>query len=645
MSFQFGSWHFERTSYSSDLGEVLRGVLSVHGPDGVSSYHGNGMSIVYGAFQTTREAQKDEQPFRMPTGKVVTWDGWLDNRDELSRHLGDAVTGDSTDTEIVAAAYERWGTAALSKLLGDWALSIWDPRVQELLLAKDTIGTRHLYWHLRGDHVAWSTALAALVETEDLPPTIDEEYVAGWLSHYPATHVTPYPAVHSVAPGSLVIIRPNKFTISQYADIDISKTIRYRNDREYEEQFRAVFRESIRRRLRSHKPVLAELSGGVDSSSIVCVADQITAESHAEAPRLDTLSFYDPAEPNWDERPYFFIVEQGRGRKGWHIDVSSANGLIPCLGSVASGLTPPDCMGQDRKSELIAECLKANGNRIILSGIGGDEVAGGVPTPIPELANLIVSGRFCLLTRRLTEWAAASRQPWFQLSFASFRGFLPTSIGFAQQNAPASEWLMPKFVKRNRQTLAGYAERLQFSGPQPSVQENLSALKALQRQLECAGRRTRHPHEVRYPFLDRDLLQFLFAIPREQVVRPGQRRSLMRRALAGIVPQPVLERKRKAFILRAPIVSIAKNWSTLETITQQMVSEELGIVNAKKFQDVLLKIRDGHAVPLVPVIRTLLIEQWLRASRRRQLRLERKDVPYEIRDTVVCDFVSMRSAS
>lgn len=640
MSFQFGTWHFEGASCSSDLGEALREVISVHGPDGVSSYRGNGLAIVYGAFQTTREAQNEKQPFHTPSGKVITWDGWLDNRDELSRHLRNAVTGESADVELVAAAYESWGTAALSKLLGDWTLSVWDPRAQQLLLAKDVIGTRHLYWHVCGDHVAWSTALEALVETEDLRPAFDEEYVAGWLSHYPATHVTPYPAVHSVSPGSLVIIQPNQYTITQYASIDISQTIRYRNDQEYEEHFRSVFRESIRRRLRSHKPVLAELSGGVDSSSIVCMADQLIADSQAEAPRLDTLSFYDPAEPNWDERPYFFTVEQGRGQKGWHVNVSRANGLIPCLGNAASGLTPTDCAGQGGKSELIAECLKANGNRIVLSGIGGDEVAGGVPTPIPELANLIVGGRFWLLARRLTEWAIASRQPWFHLLFACLRGFLPMNIGFAHHNAHASEWLMPKFVTRNRQILTGYRERLRFSGPSPSVQENVSALKALQRQLECAARRTTQPHEVRYPFLDRDLLQFLFAIPREQIVRPGQRRSLMRRALAGIVPQAVLERKRKAFILRAPIVAIAENWSALEKLTKQMVSEEMGIVNAKKFRDVLLKIRDAHAVPLVPVIRTLLIEQWLRANRQPQLRLERRDVPYETRDAFACDFVS-----
>jgi asparagine synthase (glutamine-hydrolysing) len=640
MSFQFGTWHFEGRNCALDLDEALRGVLSVHGPDRVSSYHDNWMTILYGAFETTGEAQNEKQPFCTPTGKVMTWDGWLDNRNDFSRQFRDKVASDSADVEIVAEAFERWGIEAFPKLVGDWTLSIWDPGTRVLILAKDVIGVRRLYWHASNDHVAWSTALEPLVKMEDPPRTFDEEYVAGWFSHFPAPHVTPFPALHSVSPGSLVIVRPNQCTTMQYAGPDVPKTIRYHDDREYEEHFRAVFHESIRRRLRSNRPVLAELSGGMDSSSIVCVADQLIAHSQAKAPRLDTLSFYDPAEPNWDERPYFTTVEQIRSREGWHINVSHANGQIPCLGDTTSGLTPADCAGQARRSEMIAECLKANGNRVVLSGIGGDEVAGGVPTPIPELANLIVGGRFCLLARRLTEWAIASREPWFHLLFASVRGFSPTKAGLKRNNAYAIEWLMPEFVARNREALSGYEERLRFAGPPPSVQENLSALRALQRQLECSARRTTEPHEVRYPFLDRDLLQFLFAVPREQVVRPGQRRSLMRRALAGIVPQAVLARRRKAFILRAPILAITRNWSTLEKITQQMVSEEMGIVNAKKFRDVLLKIRDGHAVPLVPVIRTLLIEQWLRASRQPQLRIERKDVPYETRGAFARNFVS-----
>src|SRR6202044_2689500 len=102
-------------------------------------------------------------------------------------------------------------------------------------------------------------------------------------------------------------------TVTKYWDFDPAKKIRYRTDVEYEEHFRALFTESVRRRLRSDAPVLAELSGGMDSSSFECVADTIIAAGAADTPRIDTLSYYNDSEPHWDERSYFTKVEEKRG--------------------------------------------------------------------------------------------------------------------------------------------------------------------------------------------------------------------------------------------------------------------------------------------------------------------------------------------
>ena len=93
--------------------------------------------------------------------------------------------------------------------------------------------------------------------------------------------------------------------MTRHWDFDPAARIRYRTDSEYEEHFRVVFAESVRRRLRSDAPILAELSGGIDSSSIVCMADTIIARDADAFPRLDTLSYYNESEPHWNERPLF----------------------------------------------------------------------------------------------------------------------------------------------------------------------------------------------------------------------------------------------------------------------------------------------------------------------------------------------------
>jgi len=130
----------------------------------------------------------------------VTWDGRLDNRADLIGELRDVLTNTMTDVSIVAAAFDHWGTNCLARLIGDWALSIWNPNNQSLLLAKDPIGTRHLYYSLQKDEVTWSTILDPLVQSTGKNFSLCEEYMAGWLSFFPAANLTPYVDIRSVLP-------------------------------------------------------------------------------------------------------------------------------------------------------------------------------------------------------------------------------------------------------------------------------------------------------------------------------------------------------------------------------------------------------------------------------------------------------------
>jgi asparagine synthase (glutamine-hydrolysing) len=621
MSVQFGRWNFEGQPAAPDYIERVSASLAPYGPDSNESYSMGGVRILYRAFHTTKESRREKQPHSSSSGAVITWDGRLDNRAELISELSDSLTNGSRDTDvaIVATAFENWGIDCFAKLIGDWALSVWDPSNRSLILAKDPIGTRHLYYSFDNNQVTWSTIQDPLVRLAGKTFALNEEYIAGWFSMFPAVHLTPCVGIHSVPPSSFVILRHAKHTVSRYWDFDPRTKIRYHTEAEYEEHFRVVFAKAVQHKLRSDRPVLAELSGGRDSSSIVCMADTIIACGAAETPRLDTLSMYDDSEPNWNERPYFTKVEEKRGRTGWHVNVGAqdqepipAPEPSPESADVRFVPTP----GFDgRTSPHFRTCMASQGNRVVLSGFGGDEVMGGVPTPVPELENLLARAQFDLLAHQLKVWALEKRKPWFHLFWEASRGFFPPAfVGVPKYMRPAP-WLQSTFVERHWAALTGYPSRTKLFGPLPSFQENVGTLDALRRQLGRTALPFEPPYERRYPFLDRGLLEFMFAIPREQVVRPTQRRSLMRRALVGIVPDEILNRKMKAFVARSPMVAISNDWAHFAEMTQNMLSSSLGIVSSERISEALQKVRRGEAVPIISLKRAFSVESWLKDLR------------------------------
>jgi asparagine synthase (glutamine-hydrolysing) len=616
MSVQFGRWNFDGKPVDPTYLAKVSPVIAPYGPDEEGAYAIPNLSILYRAFHTTKESRRETQPHVTESGTVITWDGRLDNRAELIRCLRNLQTSSATDVSIVAAAFEEWSTNCFQKLVGDWALSIWDANSRSLILAKDPIGTRHLYFSVDNDQVTWCTILDPLVLFARKSFALCEEYIAGWLSFLPATHLTPYIGINSVPPSSFVSVREGKHVVTRYWDFDPAKKIRYRTDAEFEEHFRGVFGEAVRRRLRSDSPILAELSGGMDSSSIVSMADTIIARGAPDAPRLDTVSYYDDSEPNWDERPYFTRVEEKRGRTGTHIDVGSQNSFKFDFGGCHFEATP--ACGVDRPSEAsrqIAACISSQGNRVVLSGVGGDEVTGGVPTPTPELQDLLTKGRFTTLAHQLKVWALNKRKPWFHLLFDAVRGFFPPALlGVPNHRRPAA-WLAPTFVKRNRAVLEGYENRLKIFGSLPTFQENMRTLDALRRQIECGALPIEPLYEKRYPYLDRDLLEFMYSVPREQLVRPGQRRSLMRRALVSIVPDELLNRKRKAYVARAPLAALSKELPQLKELAQDMVCSSIGIVDSTIYLKCLEQLCSGRELSIAPILRTIAVEAWLRKQR------------------------------
>lgn len=610
MSVQFGNWSFRRGPGDAINLAPVRAHLAPYGPDGEDGFRDADTNILFFHLQETEATRREEQPFRIGSHQVLTWDGRLDNRSDLLRELAGAVTASGTDVAVVAAAYLRWGLACLPTLVGDWALSIWDSAEQQLVLAKDFLGTRSLFYSVDRTHAQWCTVLDPLVLFAGHQFPLNREYLAGWFGLFPAAHLTPYAGIHSVPPASYVVIRKNSVETKEFWRFAPGKQLVYRNDADYEKHFMELFGQAVERRLRSARPVLAELSGGMDSSSIVCVADRILAKRGAGAPRLDTVTYHSPIEPNWNELPYVEIVEAQRGRTGYRIEVGSDDAFhfdsdIRHFMATPGSLNSPNKSGQE-----FSHVLRESRSRVLLSGIGGDEVLGGAPSPAPLHADLLAAGRLRLLLSQLIAWALVLRKPLYSVVAEALALFFREES--PSRSVPPPAWLCRDFLRDHSRAVRGYPRRTHVFGPRPSFQESLGTIDALRRQLSSFPLSSEPAYHKSYPYLDRDLLEFLFSVPPDQLLRPGQRRSLMRRALAGIVPNELIHRKRKAFVIRGPLTAITSQFASLATMTQEMVGGSLGIVDPPGLIATLNEARSGDVVAVPSLMRVFGIERWLR---------------------------------
>jgi asparagine synthase (glutamine-hydrolysing) len=605
MSVLFGSWTGRgEPSDPGQINEVLR-LLGPYAPEGFAVRTEGSLTLVFGAFHTCSESRRESQPHRTAAGDLLLWDGRLDNRKDLIASAAPGVA-EPCDLAIVSAAYERWGTASFAQLLGDWALSVWHPSDRSVVLARDFLGVRPLFYAVGRDRLVWSSLLDPRVLLRDSKTALSEEYVAGWLSMFPKASLTPYEGIQAVPPGSYVTISDGRVLLRKYWEFDPEKRTRYPSDSDYEDHFRSVFRQSILRRVRSDGPILAELSGGMDSSSIVCMSDRVISEGLQPSPGVDTVSLFDETEPHWDERPYFRRVEEQRSRRGLHIDV---NAPAPPACGRGGAFFPLPSYGDPGRSlaKRFSECILSGPYRVVLSGTGGDEATGGLPTPLPELADLLARMKFAEWGRQLVTWSLSRRKPALKLLFHLFGVFSPRRLP-SHSRLP---WLERDFAERNRLALAGYPERIRFFGALPSFQMNLLALEAMRRQLSCTPLPA-HPHyERRYPFLDRDFLEFCYSLPREQLVRPSERRSLLRRAMKGIVPREILERKRKAFVVRRLISDLQDASGEISSGKASLLSASYGIIRQDEFLRALRNIASDPEPPLVPLLRAIALEAWL----------------------------------
>jgi asparagine synthase (glutamine-hydrolysing) len=611
MGVQAGIWAFDRFSVESDIIGRIDEFTAKQGPDGSSSLSDGPVLMLYRYFHTTKESRRERQPYRTTLGAMVTWDGRLDNRDELISLL--LLTSDQySDAEIVALAFDQFGVNCFQKLKGDWAVAIWSPHQQEMILAKDYIGLRHLYFSRTADRLLWCTDLEALITQSGSQYTLCDEYIAGYLTRSVSSRLTPYQEVHSVRPGTFLRITKQSVVESRYWSFQPRKRIRYRTDSQYEEHFRFLFRQAVCRRLRSDSPILGELSGGIDSSSIICMADLIVAAGEAAPTRLDTLTMYSTRDQGGDERAYSTIIEGKRGRAGHLINRDDfGNPLSPDQTEFDS--TPGRLNRGGNLIRALNELTKSHNYRVILSGYAGDELLGGVPNALPLLADLLMRGRLIRFYRDLVAWSLVKKKPLLELLRRSTSLIIPDElIPEKALRGEVAPWISKEFANRFKLGLRQLVPRGRYGFVLQSRIDLARTLVAIGRQVSGFVSHAFDCEEVRYPYLDQDLVEFLVAIPADQVLRPKERRSLMRRSLIGIVPREVLFRKTKGTLSQLPMSQINEAWRDIERLCRSPVCAALGYIDAHSYTSALQSVRHGQSEKLMPLLKTLSLELWLR---------------------------------
>jgi asparagine synthase (glutamine-hydrolysing) len=365
-----------------------------------------------------------------------------------------------------------------------------------------------------------------------------------------------------------------------------------------QEHFRHIFRQSVRRRLRTDYPILADLSGGLDSSSIVCMAYDILNAGEARA-TINTISKYSTEEPGGDERPYFIAVEEFIGKTGAHIEARREGSKLLQALPEPHFAALPGYFGRLLEGErrLLAE-TNHQSNRMHFSGLGGDELLGGVQNPVPHLAWLLWHLRLPSFLRQLEPWALQRKNTIWSLTGRSIVYLLPIWLRAhldRDQTVKLAGWLRPEFVCRQRiarRKLQGIAAEWSWLPGPPSPDAGYLSLSAT-----IAGYLPRftYAEQEGLPYYDRDLVQFLFAIPGDQLLRPHQRRSLMRRGLKGIVPDVVLTRKTKWLGRRVPALEMWENAAALATLLPgTQIADRY--VDAAKVQEDFEWLREGKEV-------------------------------------------------
>lgn len=543
-------------------------------------------------------------------GYAITADARIDNRDQLISELGldRILASELSDSQLILKAYLKWGKLSPAKLLGDYTFAIWDIDAQELFCARDHIGAKPFYYFYdRHNKFVFASEIKAIFCHSEVPKSLNEKKIADFLlADFENASATFYSHVFRLPPASALTVGGGTIRIDRFWSLDPDREIRLASDAEYAESFREVFTEAVRCRLSSAFPVGTMLSGGLDSSSIACVAHDILA---AEPSReLHSFSIVFDKVKKSDERESISMVLASRPFRA-HLVLGDSLAPTDDLDTVLWHQDEPFFAPNLFLNRQVWRVARESGVRVLLDGLLGDNV---VSHGIEYLNELAQRWRWMRLARELGGLIEASRldlplhKPF--LKYVRERGIRPF----------VPEVALGLLRKARRQPSKPWAEQLNVFNRDFVDRANIRGRLADRYRRERAPRTTRRAHadslqcgmietaletynhacaefgiETRFPFADKRVVEFCLAIPGSQKISQGYTRAIVRRAMAGYVPDAVRWRSDKGDLSWSFLSGFAQSASLVDSLIQSSKDFLHQFIDLSYVDRVLSRVRRG----------------------------------------------------
>ncbi len=473
---------------------------------------------------------------------------YLEIREEL-KSLGHRLKS-QTDTEVVLHAYEEWGTNCLKRFNGMWSFAIVDLNKNRIFCSRDRAGVKPFYYIYDGSRFAFASEIKALLQIEGFSAEPNEQIIADYLfsGHLDHTPETFFKNVYQLGPAEYLVIEDNQLTIKSYWDIEF-KPVRFCKEEEYAERFYELLKDSIQLRLRSDVPIGSCLSGGLDSSSIVCLANRLMFETHAIDPRLvgEKQKTFSSCFENYvyDERKYIeLVIRQTNAEKNY---------VFPSGESFAEDLSkliwyqdePFDSTSIYAQWDVM-RLARERGVTVLLDGQGGDELLGGY---LPSFYYLFVQrlkrGDLRGLVKEMNGFRNKHRNALTPVMSAIWIGIVSNGIkrAFRKTTGRTFQWAEKAFQKKYYR---GFPRPSKFETDLDNYLYHIFRFLTLPRLLHSEDRNSMaFSLETRLPFLDFRLVEYIFSLPWEQKMREGVTKVVLRNAMQGTLPEEVRNRYDK----------------------------------------------------------------------------------------------------